>query len=141
MSEILHKELTEKIICAFYNVYNSLGYGFLELVYQKALIIELNAMGLKCGTQKPVRVYYRNAEVGEYFPDIIVEGKVILELKSAEAMHPRFEAQLVNYLRATPIEVGLLLNFGPRAEFKRKVYTNDRKDLGDSSGNTITPSS
>lgn len=96
-----YQELTEFIIKAFYNVYNSLGYGFLEKVYENSMMIELKSLGLTCERQKPISVYYKNCTVGEYFADIIVENKVIIELKAAEALIEEHEAQLLNYLKAT----------------------------------------
>lgn len=126
-NNILHKEITGKIIEAFYKVNNTLGYGFLEKVYENAMKIELIRMGLKVEQQKNIRVYYESNEVGDYFADIIVNDVVIIELKAAESLCEEHEAQLINYLKATTAEVGLLLNFGKKAEFKRKIFTNDRK--------------
>jgi GxxExxY protein len=119
MSKYLHSELTGKIIKAFYNVYNELGYGFLEKVYERAMLVELKHQGLACRAQQPIIVFYEDVEVGEYYADILVEGTVILELKAAEGIREEHEAQLLNYLRATDIEVGLLLNFGKKPEHKR----------------------
>jgi len=110
--KLLHADLTERILQAFYTVYNALGYGFLEKVYENALTVELRRRGLQVEQQVPIRVYYAGEPVGEYFADLGVEGKVILELKAAEAISPAHEAQLLNYLRATGMSVGLLLNFG-----------------------------
>lgn len=124
---MLHEKTTEKILQAFYSVYNNLGYGFLEKVYENAMRIELESPGCQVETQKPIQVSYRGQAVGEYFADLVVDGRVIVELKAAESIHPEHEAQLINYLRATQIEIGLLLNFGKKAEFKRKIFTNDRK--------------
>lgn len=122
-----YQELTEFIIKAFYNVYNSLGYGFLEKVYENSMMIELKSLGLTCERQKPISVYYKNCTVGEYFADIIVENKVIIELKAAEALIEEHEAQLLNYLKATEIEVGLLFNFGKKPQFKRQIFENEYK--------------
>ncbi len=119
-----HSEITEKIIKAFYKVYNSLGYGFLEKVYENALFIELVAMGLLVEKQKQIKVYYDGKDVGEYFADLFVEGCVIVELKAAESLCEEHEFQLINYLKATEIEVGLLLNFGKKPEIRRKVFSN-----------------
>lgn len=105
-------------------MYNKLGYGFLEKVFEKALYIELKKQGLECVRQHPVTVYYESECVGEFFTDIFVEKKIILELKAAELICRDHEMQLINYLRATEAEVGLLLNFGRKPEFKRKIYTN-----------------
>jgi GxxExxY protein len=117
-----HAETTGKIIKAFFTVYNDLGYGFLEKVYENALVLELRALGLSVEQQKPISVYYRGVPVGEYFADLVVDNCVIVEMKSAEAIAPAHEAQLVNYLKATKYEVGLLLNFGKTAEYKRKIF-------------------
>ncbi len=120
----LHQDLTEKIIKAYYNVYNELGYGFLEKVYENALLIELKSLGLNCEKQKPISVSFKGYSVGEYFADIIIENEVIIELKAAEGLVEEHEAQLLNYLRATEIEVGLLFNFGKKPQFKRKIFEN-----------------
>lgn len=122
-----YADLTEKIIKAFFNVYNKLGYGFSEKVYQRALMIEMAKLGLQVEPEKTITVYYDGQVVGEYFADLVVNGLVIVELKAVRRLLEEHEAQLLNYLKATTIEVGLLLNFGPKAEFKRKVYDNDRK--------------
>ncbi|TAE24801.1 MAG: GxxExxY protein [Candidatus Kapaibacterium sp.] len=122
-----HSELTEKIIGAFYTVYNALGYGFLEKCYESAMVIELEKLGLSVEAQRPITVYYDGRVIGEYKADIAVENSVILELKAARELAPEHKAQLLNYLRATPIEVGLLLNFGIRAEVQRLTFNNERK--------------
>ncbi len=127
MSEMKHADLTHKINGAFFKVYNTLGYGFSEKVYQNALAIELRALGLKAEVQKQIPVYYAGIMVGEYYADIVVNDVVILELKAIQRLLSEHEAQLLNYLKATPIEVGLLLNFGPRAQHGRKVYDNELK--------------
>ena len=124
---MLHQELTEEIISAFYKVYNTLGYGFLESVYKNAMFFELLDSKLECRTDQPVDVYYERRMVGKFFVDILVENKVILELKSAECIREEHDAQLLNYLKATNIEIGLLLNFGKKPEFKRFIYSNNRK--------------
>jgi len=124
---MLHKEITGQIIEAFYKVNNTLGYGFLEKVYENAMKIELISMGLKVEQQKNIRVYYEGNEVGDYFADLIVNDVVIIELKASESLCEEHEAQLINYLKATTAEVGLLFNFGKKAEFRRKIFTNDRK--------------
>ena len=123
----IHSDITEKIIKAFYNVYNKLGYGFLEKVYENAMLIELKKFGLNCKNQFPIKVFYDEKNVGEYFADIIVNDTVIVELKAAENLCEDHECQLVNYLKATEIEVGLLLNFGKEPQLKRKVLTKDHK--------------
>lgn len=125
--ELLHEELTNSIIKTFYEVYNELGYGFLEKVYQNSLFLELKNKGLKVEAQKRIAVFYKGIEVGEYFADLIVEDTIILELKAADYIVKDFENQILNYLRATDCEVGLLLNFGRKPEFKRKIFENDRK--------------
>jgi GxxExxY protein len=122
-----HSAITDKIIKAYFNVYNKLGYGFLEKVYERSMMIELRKMGLRCENQYPITVYYENQMVGEYYADIIVEDVVIIELKADRSLCPEHEAQLLNYLKATDIEVGILLNFGEKPEFKRKVFENDFK--------------
>jgi GxxExxY protein len=122
-----HADMTEKIIQAFYRTYNVLGYGFSEKVYQNVLVIELLALGLLVECEKRIPVYYAGQLVGEYFADVLVNGVVMLELKAVKRLLDEHEAQLLNYLKATPVEVGLLLNFGPNPTFKRKVYDNDRK--------------
>ncbi len=127
MKEFLHKDLTSKIINCFYSVYNTLGFGFLEKVYLNAMIIELSKQKIYVEKQKPIKVYYSENVVGEYFADIFVENTVIVELKAAECLVEEHELQLVNYLKATDKEVGLLLNFGKKPEFRRKIFTNDRK--------------
>jgi len=129
MNELLHKDLTNRIVNCFYKVYNTLGFGFLEKVYENAMLIELQKAGLKALKQVPVKVFYDNYNVGDYFADIIVEDSVILELKAVEFLVEGHELQLINYLKATEIEVGLLLNFGKNPEFRRKIFTNDRKKI------------
>ncbi len=123
-----YSELTDKIIKAFYKVYNKLGFGFLEKVYENSMMFELRKMGLKCENQHPIEVYYEGEVVGKYFADILVEDVVILELKADKALAPEHEAQLLNYLKATNIEVGLLLNFGEKPQFKRKAFSNEFKN-------------
>jgi len=126
---MLHENITKKIIEAYYKVYNTLGYGFLEKVYENALKIELRRLNLKVDQQKSIKVLYESFEVGDYFADLIIEDLVIVELKAAESLCEEHEAQLINYLKATNLEVGLLLNFGKKPEFKRKVFSNDRKSV------------
>jgi GxxExxY protein len=127
--ELLHKELTEQILKAFYDVYNELGFGFLEKVYQNALYLELKSRGFHVEAQKKITVYYKNVTVGDYYADLVVNNLIILELKATETLVKESEYQLINYLRATNIEVGLLLNFGTKPEFRRKVFGNDRKNI------------
>ena len=131
-SNFLHSEITDLIIKAYYQVYNKLGFGFLEKVYENAMMIELKRLNLKCERQKPITVNYDGIDIGEYFADIIVNDCVIIELKAAENLCPEHEAQLVNYLKATEIEVGLLLNFGKEPKFKRRVLTSEYKNLNKS---------
>ena len=126
---IVPQELIDIILKQFYRIYNDLGYGFLERVYQNALYYALVEQGLKCETEKPIKVYHDGRVVGDYRADLLVEDCVILELKACEELNPAHEAQLINYLRATEIEVGYLLNFGKKAKFSRKVYSNNRKFL------------
>lgn len=121
------EELTGQIIKTFYGVYNELGYGFLECVYEKAMVIALREAGLAAAPQVPIEVWFRGQRVGEYAADVLVAETVMLELKAARTLEPAHEAQLLNYLRATNIEVGLLLNFGPKPQIKRLIFDNDRK--------------
>lgn len=125
--ELLHRDLTDVILKTFYEVYNELGYGFLERVYQNALYIELKNKGLEVVSQKKIKVYYRGNIVGDYYADLIVEDRIILELKAVEYIVEQFENQLLNYLKGTDCEVGLLLNFGKKPEFRRKIFENKRK--------------
>jgi len=122
-----HKEISDKILKAFFNVYNSLGRGFLESVYEKSMIIELNNLGLKAESQMSIDVYYQNEIVGEFRAGIVVENRIIIELKAVKSIIKEHEAQLMKYLKATKIEVGLLLNFGEKPEIKRFAYDNSRK--------------
>ena len=122
-----HSELTGKILGAFFQVHKELGYGFKEKVYENALVILLNEMGLKVEPQVDLHVYFHGQMVGEYTADLIVNDVVLLELKAADKIVDDHAAQLLNYLKATNIEIGLVLNFGPTAEFRRKVYDNERK--------------
>ncbi len=127
-TELKHSDLTDKILRAFYKkVYHQLGYGFLENVYGNAMAYELRRMGLNVEQQAKINVYYEGQIVGEYFADLLIENKVIVELKAAKNLTDDHEAQLLNYLRATPYEVGLLINFGPKPDFRRKAFDNDRK--------------
>jgi len=125
--ETKHKDLTDKIIKVFYRIYGKLGYGFLEKVYENAMLIELKKEGIPASPQFPIQVAYENEVIGEYFADILVDHKVIVEVKAAKILTAENEAQLLNYLKATHMEVGLLLNFGPRPEIKRKTFDNWRK--------------
>ncbi|MCK4321685.1 GxxExxY protein [candidate division WOR-3 bacterium] len=122
-----YKNLTERIIKVFYKVYNNLGYGFLEKVYESAMMLELKKSGIPALAQFPIDVTYAGETIGEYFADILVDNKVIVEVKAAKSLVEENEAQLLNYLKATRIEVGLLLNFGSKPEIKRKAFDNSRK--------------
>jgi GxxExxY protein len=124
---MLHSDVTGKILRAYYNVYNELGFGFLEKNYERAMLIELRKMGVASKAQEPITVYYDGEQIGTYFADLVVEEKVIVELKAATCLAPENEVQLLNYLRATKMEVGMLLNFGTQPEFKRRVFANNRK--------------
>ena len=123
-----HSDITQMIIGAFYKVYNTLGYGFLEKVYVNSLLIELRKLGLICESQYQIIVFYDNQEVGFYVADIIVNGIVIIEAKASETLCEANEFQLINYLKATEIEVGLLLNFGKNPECKRKVFSTKKEE-------------
>jgi len=127
MTDLLHKSITDSILKVYYEVYNELGSGFLEKVYQNAMYFELIARGYKVEAQKQIKVYFKKQLVGEYISDLFVENKVIVELKACELLMNVHVAQTMNYLKATEIEVGLLLNFGDEPEFRRFIYTNDRK--------------
>jgi len=122
-----YEELTESIIKIFYKVYNKLGYGFLEKVYENAMMKELEREDIPAVSQSAIKVVYEEEIIGEYFADILVDNKVIVEIKAAKSLAIENEAQLLNYLKATEIEVGLLLNFGPKPDLKRKVFDNMRK--------------
>ena len=124
---MLHQDLTEKIIKAFYTVYNTLGYGFLEKVYENALIIEFQKIDLHSSQQESIKVLYDDHIVGDYVADIIVNDVVIIEVKAAEGLREEHRNQLLNYLKSTDKEIGLLLNFGKKPEFKRVILTNDKK--------------
>lgn len=127
MSNLLHGTITDSILKTYYDVYNHLGYGFLEKVYQNAMYFDLKSLGYKVEAQKPIKVYFKQQLVGEYSADLLVEDKVIVELKACELLMNAHVAQIMNYLKATEIEVGLVLNFGEEPEFKRIIYTNDKK--------------
>lgn len=124
MRELKHSDITGEIITAFYKVYNTLGYGFLEKVYENAMLLELRKMGYFVERQKRITVFYEGNKVGDYFADLIINNSVIVELKASEVLHKENEYQLINYLKATKIEVGLLINFGKKSEFRRKIFSN-----------------
>ncbi|MBP7866848.1 MAG: GxxExxY protein [Acidobacteria bacterium] len=120
--ELMEKELTEKIIGSCLEVSNELGVGFLESVYHKALMVRLKETGIEYQSQTPLKVSFHGHDVGEFFADLFVEGKVLVELKAVKELIPEHEAQLLNYLKASGIRVGLLVNFGkPRLQWKRFV--------------------
>ena len=125
MTKYLHEKLTETVIRCFYNVFDELGGGFLESVYEKALLLELRDPGINCENQKTLNVYYKGELVGDFKADIVIEDKIIIEIKSVRSVRsimPVHEAQLLNYLKATGIKIGLLVNFGEKLAFKRKIY-------------------
>jgi len=126
---MLHGDITNRIIASFYKVYNTLGYGFLEKVYENAMMVELRKAGLTARQQQNIKVFYDSEEVGDYYADILVNDLVIVELKASKSIEEEHQAQLTNYLKATDKEVGLLMNFGCKPEFKRLIFTNDRKRL------------
>ena len=121
---LIHSDITDDVLKAFFHVYNALGYGFLEKVYENSMIIALRGMGHTVKQQQPIQVQFEGSVVGEYFADLLVDDRVIVELKAAEALAKEHEAQLLNYLKATNFEVGLLLNFGKKPEFKRRIFSN-----------------
>ena len=127
--DYLYSELSDNIINCYYKVYNTLGFGFLEKIYQKSLEIELRKSGLIVESQYPIKVYYDNSIVGEYYADLFLESKIIVEIKAIEILVKESELQLINYLKSTNVEVGLLLNFGKKPEVKRRVFTNDKKSF------------
>jgi GxxExxY protein len=127
IEDLPYWEITDKIIAAFYEVYNKLGSGFLESVYRAALIIVMTRMGLRVETRAVLPVWFESHLIGEFRPDLIVNGCVVVEIKVARAIDPVHSAQVLNYLRASDVEVGLLLNFGGTAQFKRLYYDNERK--------------
>ena len=122
-----HSDITDLILNAFYKVHRQLGYGFNEKVYENSMAIELRKLGLKVAQQHEIEVFYNGQPVGTYFADLIGNDVVMLELKAVQQLADEHEAQLLNYLKATRIEVGLLLNFGTTTDMKRRVYDNDRK--------------
>jgi GxxExxY protein len=124
---IQDKEISDKILNAFFAVYNGLGYGFLEKVYENAMVYAMRQRGLQVEQQRRISVYFDGVMVGDYFADILVENRIIVELKAAESIAESHIAQLMNYLKATPCEVGFVLNFGPQASFKRLLFSNFKK--------------
>jgi|SRR5271166_4473416 len=128
-SGLKHEQLTQRIIGVFYDVYNELGYGFLESVYEESLVIALRETGLAVDRQVPVPVWFRGQKVGEFRADVLVENNVLLELKSSRTLEPAHEAQLLHYLKSTDVDIGLLLNFGIRPQFRRLLFDNERKKI------------
>ena len=122
-----HRDLTEKLIGIFFEVYNELGHGFLESVYEQAFAVSLGEKQIFFERQVAVPVWYHGQKIGDFRADLLVDRRVIIELKVGRAIEPAWEKQVLNYLRATEIEVGILFNFGPRAEFKRYVFENENK--------------
>lgn len=129
LEDLKHSDLTERIIGVFFDVYNELGHGFLESIYQQAMVLALTEAGLKVEQQVPIPVWFRDRQIGDFRADLLVERSVLLELEAARNLDFAYEKQLLNYLRGTDIEVGLLLNFGPAPEFRRLVFGNERKKI------------
>ncbi len=132
-----HSELTERIIGVFYDVYNELGYGFLESTYAAAMTVALQQCGLAVAREVAVPVWFRGRKIGPYFADLMVERRVLLELKAARCIESAHEAQLLHYLRATDIEIGLLLNFGLQPQFRRLIFDNTRKKIRGNSSESV----
>lgn len=128
---MLYSEMTDKIINSFYKVYNVLGYGFLEKVYENALVIELKSAGFKVLQQQNIKVFYENQVVGNYYADIIVNDLIILEIKASEGLRDENKVQLINYLKATNKEIGLLFNFGKKPDFKRAIFSNEIEEISE----------
>jgi GxxExxY protein len=126
---MLHAELTSSVLGCFYRVFNELGHGFLERVYETALFMELHATGHAVERQRRLEVYYHGEQIRYYYADLVVDGSVIIEVKAASGIANEHEAQLINYLKASTIEVGILLNFGIKPTFRRLAFSNDRKEL------------
>ena len=129
-TDLKHGLITDRILKVFYEVYNELGHGFLESVYHRSLVLALKSVGLNVSSRVSIPVWFRGTRVGRFEADILVEGCVLLELKAARMLDSSHRAQLLNYLRATEIEVGLLLNFGEKPEFKRVIFDNLKKQTG-----------
>ena len=129
--------ITEKIIGVFYDVYNELGFGFLESVYAKSMVIALRESGLMVHHQVPITVWFREQAVGDFRADLLVENNVLVELKSVRTLEPVQDAQLLHYLKSTEIEVGLLLNFGLNPRFRRLVFDNARKKIRENPGESV----
>jgi GxxExxY protein len=127
-----HRELSEKVIAAAYAVHKELGHGFVEKVYKNALAVELQEKGIKCSLEIPLRVLYHEKTVGEYCADMIIDDKIIVEVKAISDLAPIHEVQLVNYLKATGLQIGLLINFGESVKVKRRIFGYDAdEDISD----------
>jgi GxxExxY protein len=138
-NDFKYKELTERVIRIFYRVFNKLGYGFLERVYENAMMIELKKEAIFAVSQFAIKVFYDGEIIGEYYADVLVDNKLILEIKAARHLLEENEAPLLNYLKATDIEVGLLLNFGPSPGIRRRAFDNSRKKISASIGENLRP--
>ncbi|MEM7114502.1 MAG: GxxExxY protein [Chloroflexota bacterium] len=136
---LLHQDLAKVVIGCFYTVYNTLGYGFLEKVYENALVIELRQKGLTVQQQFPIEVFYKGDTVGKYFADLLIEDKIILELKAAKIIAQSHLVQLQNYLKASQIELGFVFNFGPQPKFERRIFQNIMPQMIQTSGSRIEP--
>lgn len=123
MGSLLHKEITEQVLASFFGVYDEHGFGFVEAVYQRSLVVELQLRGLEVGREVRTEIVYKGVSVGLYRADLIVSGKVLVEVKSIATLGSADERQVINYLKATGIAVGMLLNFGPRPQFRRLIYS------------------
>jgi GxxExxY protein len=128
-SEFAQSALTDKVLGIYYDVYNELGFGFLESVYAKAMAVALKGAGLHVDTETSIAVWFRDHQVGDFRADLVVEGSLLLELKAVRALEAAHEAQTLNYLRATRLEVALLLNFGPKPQIRRLAFDNQRKKI------------
>jgi len=138
MALLLHREITERVLNSFYCVYDEHGHGYAEPVYSKSLFVELQSRGIVVAREAPTTVMYKGVEVGLYRADLIVEGKVLVEVKANKALTEGDEKQLLNYLKATGLEVGLLLNFGPRPSFRRLVFSGRNRGLSAMSGSSAS---
>ena len=137
--DLLHGDITHRIIGIYLEVLNELGHGYLEQVCHRAMVIALETAGLKVEQHVSLPVWFRGRQIGYFFADLVVKNLVLVEIKATQRLEPWHEAQLMNYLRASDLEVGLLINFGPKAEFRRRLYTNDRKVRPPSSDAPSTP--
>jgi|SRR6185312_15654633 GxxExxY protein len=124
-----YADVSEKIIGAFYDVYNELGHGFLESIYEESMLIALRQLGLNVNRQVPIPVWFRGQKVGDFRADVCVDHCVLLELKCAKNLDPAHEAQILHYLKSTDIEIGMLLNFGLKPQFRRLIFDNERKKI------------